>query len=282
MFYLNINYRIVLTMEINYDLILKYLYTPKNKFASKKHILIYSDQFPEKFKNLLQNKFYRYGINHVDEKNNNISFFTCLLTLLNKNFITLNNKEELENINIFNKTLKNKEIGYKLIQEISDLLEINFIIFDFKDENIKIIFSNNNQNNSDTPSQYCNPYKPTFLIANYEELYEPIIYELDNKRIFSYNDQIIKNLYKSDLQTYNNNKYVLQEDNFINEFIDNDQIFTPTENKKCNSLENTNNLDPLKLLKMTKKELNEILNNKNINININKMLKKDIIDLILQ
>ena len=50
-------------MEINYDLIFKYLVTKKTIFASKKHILVYSDLFPEKFKNILQNKFYRYGIN---------------------------------------------------------------------------------------------------------------------------------------------------------------------------------------------------------------------------
>jgi hypothetical protein len=104
-------------MEINYDLIMKYLVTKKTLFASKKHILVYSDLFPDKFKNILQNKFYRYGINqnnlqginqnnlqginqnhlqginqnNLQGINQNNSFYSSILTLLNKNFITNNN-----------------------------------------------------------------------------------------------------------------------------------------------------------------------------------------------
>jgi len=70
-------------MEINYDLIIKHLVTKKIQFSSKKHILIYSELFPEKFKNILQNKFYRYGINQ------NNSFYNSILTLLNKNLLLI-------------------------------------------------------------------------------------------------------------------------------------------------------------------------------------------------
>jgi hypothetical protein len=75
-------------MEINYDLIIKYLVTKKTTFASKKHILVYSDLFPEKFKDFFQNKFYRYGINQTN------SFYVSLLTLLNKHFITSTHDDE--------------------------------------------------------------------------------------------------------------------------------------------------------------------------------------------
>ena len=86
-------------MEINYDLIMKYLITKKTQFSSKKHILVYSDLFPDKFKNILQNKFYRYGVNQ------NNSFYNTILTLLNKHFITNNTEEELTEVNDFKKSI---------------------------------------------------------------------------------------------------------------------------------------------------------------------------------
>ena len=114
-------------MEINYDIIIKYLVTKKNSFASKKHILIYSDLFPEKFKDLIQNKFYRYGINQYDAKNNNISFYTSLLTLLNKEFITYNNDEELNSINIFKKSIMESIDSFTFSNYTEELLSKNKI-----------------------------------------------------------------------------------------------------------------------------------------------------------
>jgi len=99
-------------MEINYDLIMKYLVTKKTQFSSKKHILVYSDLFPDKFKNILQNKFYRYGVNQND------SFYNTILTLLNKHFITNNNDEEIMEVNKFKKSivkaLNNFDLPYYL------------------------------------------------------------------------------------------------------------------------------------------------------------------------
>lgn len=270
-------------MDINYDLIIKYLVTKKTQFSSKKHILIYSDLFPESFKNILQNKFYRYGINQ------NNSFYNTILTLLNKNFITNNNDEEIMEVDNFKKslinTLKNFELpNYLLnlvdkktvlnsinefyIQIISEILSINFIIFDFKNESINIIYT----------GETCNPYKPTLLIANYEEFYEPIICEIDNKKIFSYNDLIIKKLYTSNLNIYPSlgKNFKLQDalKEILNEFNVNnkteDPVFT-TEPEYTYE----------KLNKMVKKDLEEILKNKNIKYTT-KMLKKDLIDLILK
>lgn len=271
-------------MEINYELIMKYLVTNKMQFSSKKHILVYSDLFPEKFKNILQNKFYRYGVYQ------NESFYSTILTLLNKNFITNSNDEEIIEINKFKKSIAELLNDYELpkylcnidkktifnnitehtIQIISEILSINFIIFDFKNELINIIYTN----------EICNPYKPTLLIANYEEYYEPIIYETDNKKIFSYNDLIIKKIYNSEFNIYPslNKEYkincVLKE--ILSDFnIKKDDL--PVFAKDNNISEYT---QP-KLNKMVKKDLENILNNKNI-LYSSKMLKKDLIELILK
>jgi hypothetical protein len=78
-------------MEINYELIIKYLVkkntTLNSSFITQKSIYNYSTNFPEKFKNLLTEKFYRYGITVYDNENNNISFWSSILTIIDKNFI---------------------------------------------------------------------------------------------------------------------------------------------------------------------------------------------------
>lgn len=281
-------------MEINYDLIMKYLVTKKIQFSSKKHILVYSDLFPDKFKNILQNKFYRYGVNQND------SFYNTILTLLNKHFITNNNDEEILEINKFKKSiakaLNNFNLPYYLsniidkktifnniteqhIQVISEILSINFIIFDFKNELINVIYTGN----------LCNPYKPTLLIANYEEFYEPIIYETDNKKIFSYNDLIIKKLYNSDLNVYPSLgknfklqdilKEILCDFNVDKSIVKSDTVtLNSDEDKQIFTKEPE--YTQAKLNKMVKKDLEEILTKKNIKYS-SKMLKKDLIDLIL-
>ncbi len=275
-------------MEINYDLIMKYLITKKSQFVSKKHILVYSDLFPEKFKNILQNKFYRYGINQ------NNSFYNTLLTLLNKNFITNNTEEENNEVVNFKKTLIKTLNTFNLpsylsnidestvfnniteqhIQVISEILSINFIIFDFKNESINVIYTGN----------LCNPYKPTLLIANYEEFYEPIMYEIDNKKLFSYNDLIIKKLYNSNLNVYPSLKKEFKLQDTLKEIITefNDKIHTKMDENNNDQLVFTKEPEytQSKLNKMVKKDLEEILTKKNIKYT-SKMLKKDLIDLIL-
>ena len=279
-------------MEINYDLIMKYLVTKKTQFSSKKHILVYSDLFPEKFKNILQNKFYRYGVNQ------NNSFYNTILTLLNKPFITNNTEEEIIEVDTFkkslNKILTNFDLPYYLssiidkknvlnniteqhIQVISEILSINFIIFDFKNESINIIYTGN----------ICNPYKPTLLVANYEEFYEPIIYETDNKKIFSYNDSIIKKLYNSSLGVYPslNKNFKLNDilKELVSEFDINNTVIQNDDNQVFTKEEITNNEKEYtlaKLNKMVKKDLEEILDKNNVKYS-SKMLKKNLIDLIL-
>jgi hypothetical protein len=243
-------------MEINYDLIVKYLTVIKNTFVSKKHILVCSDTFPDKFKTFLQNKFYRYGIDQTPD-----NFYVSLLILLNKHFLTLTSEEELLEVNKLKKLVLDDK--FELIKK----LNMNLIIFDFKNENINILHAD----------EICNPYKPTILIAQYENFYEPIINECDNKKIFSYNDQIIKNIFQNVLQ----NKLKDNINDILSEFgpIEKDDDDNKDENKVFIKSEIESST---KLLKMTKKELQVILDNKKIKVNISKMLKKDIVDLILK
>jgi hypothetical protein len=282
-------------MEINYDLIIKYLVTKKNIFASKKHILVYSELFPEKFKELIQNKFYRYGINQVDTKNINISFYNTLLTLLNKNFITYNTDEENEEIIKFIKSI-NKEIEKHIfpeylsninfknvldsisdehIQVLSEILDVNFIILDFKEERYKIIY----------PNLICNPYKNTLLIANYDECYEPIVYEVDNKKLFSYNDQNIKKIYQLEFKQLETINKIYNFDDNLNEIIKefNNELKLTDDNDNTFIKIYENEYTSIQLMKMTKKEIEVILKKKKIEVsNISKILKKDMIELILQ
>ena len=86
-------------MDINYEIIIKYLskkvinvndkqkYNQQTSFITQKNIYTYSHTFPAKFKELLTDKFYKYGITVYDNENNNISFWSSIITLLDKNFI---------------------------------------------------------------------------------------------------------------------------------------------------------------------------------------------------
>jgi hypothetical protein len=281
-------------MEINYDLIIKYLCkNEKNIFTNKKNILQYSDKFPDLFLNFLQNKFYKYGITIFDQNNINISFFISILTLLNKDFITFTYSEEIESLNKFksnikdefnnkniNETLKIMEIKNILnninlvIQLICDIFDSTILILDFKNKNFKIAYSDFE----------CNPWKPILLLANYEELWEPIMY--DTKKTFSYNNLNIKKiLNEGSIEYYNSNlfnkKYILNEN--IKKYIDEIQETNNVDKIPelfISKIDNEKNEEINKLNKKTKNELIEICKLKNIKINT-KMLKKELIDLII-
>jgi len=317
-------------MEIDYNIIIKYLENnnntkknKKNEFEIKKHLIKYNDLFPQKFNDILQNKFYYYGVTEIIEKKN-VGFFMSILTLLNKDFITYNQSEEIDYMNTFKSSInskiinsteftfslevenyiKNNNINKKniinninvlLIQCISEILSSNFIIFDFKDEQIYTIY----------PDTVLNPYKSTLLFANYDDLWYPIIYELNSKRIFSYNDIYIKKIYSIDIQYYdkiNINKCYEMTDN-VKEIINTieepelniedstSESINENDNKIDNSKidnnlfiknENKIELNKNKLLKMTKIELLEILKNRNINNVSMKILKNDLIEMILK
>lgn len=288
-------------MEISYDIIIKYLSKNDKKiFSNKKHILCYSEKFPELFSNLLQTNFYKYGITTLDQHNTNISFFMSLLTLINNKFLTFTNEEELVYMNKFKVSLKENSTKYSLtlnnylnknkldkkdiindiklnIQLICETLNCIFIIFDFKNLKIKIAY----------PDDICNPWKPILLLANYDDMWEPIMY--DSKRTFSYNESTIKKIInETNLEYYEgellNKSYIVNSN--IKEIIDYEQ-----NNLNKTILSDSNDTfvkkevvlidDEIKKLnKLTKTELTDICNSKNIKVT-SKLLKKEIIDLII-
>jgi hypothetical protein len=293
-------------MEINYDTIIKYLTKNLNTFSNKKNILTYSDKFCTKFSNLLQNKFYKYGITINDDKNKNISFYTSLLTLLNKDFVSFDNNEEINEINKFkifiNDSIKsfnpsiylknylneNKLVNSDLLnnldiyyfQTIVEIFDINMLILDFNDENIYTLY----------PDDEYNPWKPTLVFAKYNEWWEPIICELKTKRTFSYNDcQIKKLLTESKIEYYH--KDIIKKEFKMNDNINN--IINELKPKETelevdgDTLNNSTFIkvekqgyDFITLNKLTKNDLSDICKTNNIKINT-KMLKKELIDLIM-
>jgi len=300
-------------MDITYDLIIKYLVSENKEFITKKHITNNSDTFPKKFKELCMNNYYRYGINH----NNDVegSLYGSLLTIINLDYITYSNDDETKEILKFKKALSEYKINeLNIIKKICKILNINIIILNFKNEEINIYY----------PNDIYELYQSTIILANYDSMYEPIIQISDNKKIFNYDDLIIKNIFELEIKLnkikYNDNLLLFVDDKneLENRVTDTENIITATENMVTdteNVIIDTENIitetdimntfikeeivvpetktkknKPTKkeeftestLSKKTKKELGEILQGKNININVDKMLKKDIIKLILQ
>jgi hypothetical protein len=311
-------------MEINYELIIKFLENTKTKlpdFCTPKSIYNYVKTFPEKFQSLLCTKAYRYGIT-VYNNDINISFWTSLLTLLDKNFIINCDTEELAAINKFKLELldnypskyntdKNDikealklEVNYNIIQYIVDVLDINFMIFDFKTEDISLVYKNN----------IMNPFRPIIMFAHYLNYWEPILVNTTNNtlllndkddakntpfrniREFSYNDEMIRELLKyENIKYYNNMKSVLISS--INVIIDHefkavkktDSIFITHEtieklddqNKVVIDMPEKDTLSLAKLNRLTKAKLIKNATLLGITVDMSKMLKANIIDLIV-
>ena len=280
-------------MEINYETIIKYLgnIKPKEELnISQKNIYTYLKNISSKFQDLFCDKIYKYGITIYDNNKNNISFWSSLLTLIYKQFIVPFNEDELSYINKFKKELidiypikysisKNEiferlklEPDYILIQYIVDMLDINIIIFDFKEELIYSLYKNN----------MMNPLKPTYLFSYNNTIWEPIMLNSNNivYKDFSYNDNLIKKiLYSNMIIYYDTKKEFIVNDN-INIIIDNEHNLL---NKETNELfiKNEPNINENKLNKMTKLKLIEHAQSLNITINMSKMLKIKIIELIM-
>lgn len=207
-------------MEINYDLIIKYLVkktdnikikNKSNAFITQKSIFNYSINFPEKFKEFFTDKFYRYGITTHDYENTNISFWSSLLTLIDKNFIIPYNNDEFSLINQFKNQLVDKYMKSKLssilksfdkndlrerlkldpdiyvLQYIIDILDINLLIFDFETTNVYSVYN----------KDMMNPWKQTILLSKFKNYWEPIMMvknKSETQRLFDYNDNIIKKI----------------------------------------------------------------------------------------
>ena len=197
--------------DITYDMILKYLTKDKHIFITDKHNCNYN--FFNKFKTILTNEYYRYGIITFDYKKNNISFWASLLTLLNddyliniddlsliteyKNSLIDNHSKKISNFlkkyekNDFREYFKlNPDII--IIQYVVDILNINIIIIDLHQEleNIYVVYKND----------IMNPFNDTIILANYQNYWEPIM--KSDKKKFNYNDDIIKTILNEDIKYY--------------------------------------------------------------------------------
>lgn len=246
-------------MEINYATIIKYLskkgsaindnkkMPEPNLFVTQKNIYTYSNTFPEKFKELLTDKFYRYGITVYDNQNSNISFWTSVMTILNKNFIIPYTNDEIPLVNQFKAQLlesynpaqlsdfikkydKNDlrerfklDPDITVLQYFVDILDINCFIFNFKTESIQAVYH----------KDILNPWKQSIFLANYGVFWEPIMclkLKGSVNRLFDYNNQTFKKVLGSNSITYYNGTEIGKE--FI--YIDNINDIIKIEKQKLN------------------------------------------------
>jgi hypothetical protein len=281
-------------MEINYDMILKYL-NKKEQFANKKNLIKFSEEFPNNFKELFGDKFYRIGVTQT-LNDLNISFFSSFMSLFTEEYITLLENEEsiritmlLEELSKFTsdiglkKKIKEKESSIHIMELLVNKFQINLLIFDFVDNQIYTVY----------PSEIMNPWKPFFLFAKHNKTWEPI--RNNEKKLFSYNDNVIKKIINHqsiEIKYYEGS--IIKKDYFlldnINEIIKNE--FTPniieeepTEESNNNSEEDETEdkvaHDPVKLNKMTKDEIMKYMKTLNITVTNKKTTKKDLIEMII-
>jgi len=291
--------------EITYELILQYLtnkISNTGDFPTQKNLLKYSTDFPEKFKQLFESKFYRYGIQVYDFEQNNISFWSSFFYLLNKKFILMDKEEQISYINL----MKNQIIDYMMenhkyfelkkqfsksvikekiqsnnfndlfIEIVCFIFGVNILIFDFKEEEINTAYN----------GIFFNPWKPVLILGNYNDLWEPISYE---KKIFNINDKFIKTILFEEIKYYKAD-YFNKEYNLIDNIHDiieiekeNDEDYIKTETETSFISKNVFKLGMTKskLNKMKKIELIKIVNDLNLDITKLKPTKKDLINIIL-
>tara|TARA_B100001121_G_scaffold308569_1_gene332987 strand:+ start:4062 stop:4832 length:771 start_codon:yes stop_codon:yes gene_type:complete len=254
-------------MSITYNDIISILCNNNNnKFSTQLNIMKFVDQF-SCFKNIFTNEFYRYGIHIYDNEYKNISFLSSVLYCIDDNY------------NYIDKTIlfdKIKEISNNLenIFDIVNKLNVNIIVFDFKNEKIKTIYD----------GDYFNPYKETIFLANYEKYWEPICckeHKLFNITLSKCN--ILKNkILNSDIIYIDNTKIYVLNDN-LNEILE-DKFGIIESNDESFTTKNTiySNLTKNKLNKMNKNDILQIIDDLNIEISsLKKPTKTTLIELIL-
>jgi hypothetical protein len=274
-------------MEINYETIISYLSKNNSKnintipFITQKNINTYVKplvssspedapsviDFPIVFKNMLTENFFRYGITVYDSENNNISFWSAIITLLDKQYIfplsythtefEIINQFKTQLIDLYNPKLLCNYIkqydkndikerfklnpDFIVIQYIVEVLDINIIIFDFITETIKTVY----------PQDIMNPWKQTVLLANYNLFWEPIMCKKSKGsiiRLFDYNNQVFKKIINSNI-TYLNDTIIKKKFQFINniqtQIINEERILKEKKLIKDNKLDIVNIVEPL-------------------------------------
>lgn len=302
---------------MNYDLIIKYL-SKKKSFTTNKGE--YNNNFPEKFKDILDNTFNkcldntfnRYGVTTYNNDKLNISFWSSLLTILDKSFLIPIDNDELYLVKKFIDDIvdKKRHVDMKervklvpnsqVFEFVADVLNINLLFLDFKNLTFNVIY----------PDLYLNPWNKICILAKNDDLFEPVMSK--ENRYFTFDNDIIKNLFLNNDITYFDNikEYILldtkekvkeKEDEAsvkINtkykktlELVDNikvvktnkinDEITSTVQNNKIEEiLVDYSHLNKTKLNKMKMDELSELYNKLKLEKN-NKMLKADMINNIL-
>ena len=197
-------------MEINYNLIIKYLSKQKCFTTNKGE---YNKNFPNEFldNKCLDNTFYRYGVTIYNNDKLNISFWSSLLTILDKSFLIPIDNDELYLIKKFiDETVDmKKHIDMKervklvpnsqVFEFVADVLNINFLFLDFKNLTFNVIY----------PNLYLNPWNKICIFAKNDDLFEPVMSK--ENRYFTFDNDIIKNIFLNNDITYFDNikEYIL-------------------------------------------------------------------------
>ena len=180
--------------NITYELIFEYLCDNNKKssnFPNKRNLIVYGNDFPDKFAKLFGKNYYRYGVNSYDINQENISLYSSIITILDKEFISLSLTEQqkkvkqfiiflldklpknyseshFKSLNISKETIKDnmKKMDWLIMQLVVTVLKINILVFDFVKEE-RLILHN---------GEFCNPWQPFIFLAKKDEYYTP---ELD-------------------------------------------------------------------------------------------------------
>ena len=295
-------------MDITYEQIIKFLVHAEklnSDFPTKKNFMKYQKFFPNEFQERLTNKFYRYGIQVYDSEQNNISFWSSILHLLNKDFILMDKKEQItylktiklqmieylkENYNDFylkDKFSKHVALEYitnsafnpLLLEIVSFVFDINIVIFDFENTELYIT----------SKKSFSNPWKPIILLSQYKDFWEPICSE--DKKIFNYNNITIKKLLNSQVGYYCD-EYLCKDFNLLDNIYEIIKLEKNNDELDISISENDNStfvtqsilskdFTKSKLTKMKKAEIMDIINQLELDIKQKRPTKKVLIDLIL-
>ena len=290
-------------MDLNYKTIIEYLSDNNGGtvFPIKKNIMRYSNYFDNKFSSMFSEDFYMYGVQTYDKNRNNISLWSSIIYLLDKKFLIMDNDQQVNFINLIKKQFieyvknnyrkfKNKkkfsrnfsmdillknEFNPIMLELISFCFDINILIFNFKEEKIFAV-------NSD---EFYNPYKSTILLANYNEYFEPICSK--TSKLFTYSNSFLEKILNDEVEYYESeylDKDFTLVDN-LNELYENQSDNNESEESSDNNnmfiKNNSLNLNKTKLRKMKKNEIIQLINEFNYQVNVNQTKDNLINDILM-
>ena len=247
-------------MEINYEMIIKYLSPSKAVKKSKTEIKSFDKYDLDKFRYL----YFNTDSNLID---------SMIYLLSNDNFY-INQTKMVESRNMFLKQLKIDENDNNLIKKICNYFNINVLVL--SDE----IYLYSGKSIIDLSL-------PFILIYSKDDTYYPVFKE--HKKIFFYQNFEIESLLDRDFKVnFENYQFLDDLKQIINKILENEKIETTDECTKAEQIFTSNSKveEYEQLKKKTKKDLiNEILEKKGYDSkksSLNKMKKNDLINLLVR